>query len=83
MRMVDVGMGHVRVADACVITVGAGDALAELDETLGTIMQAVKDAGVDDNTIQFFSSDNGPWLIHQLNGGSAGLFRDGACAASA
>eukprot|EP00041_Stephanoeca_diplocostata_P002266 m.25001 g.25001 ORF g.25001 m.25001 type:complete len:554 (-) comp13130_c0_seq2:1676-3337(-) len=54
-----------------------GDALAELDETLGTIMQAVKDAGVDDNTIQFFSSDNGPWLIHKLNGGSAGLLRDG------
>ena len=25
----------------------------------------------------FFSSDNGPWLIHLENGGSAGLLRDG------
>jgi arylsulfatase A-like enzyme len=33
--------------------------------------------GADDNTIVFFSSDNGPWLIQQLSGGSAGLLRDG------
>jgi arylsulfatase A-like enzyme len=40
-------------------------------------MAAVADAGADENTIMFFSSDNGPWLIHLENGGSAGLLRDG------
>lgn len=48
------------------------------DNALGKTMSAVADAGVDDNTIMFFSSDNGPWLVHLENGGSAGLLRDGA-----
>ena len=49
----------------------------EMDGVLGRILAAVKAAGVDENTISFFSSDNGPWLIHKLNGGSAGTLRDG------
>ena len=54
-----------------------GDALAELDKAVGDIVQSVEDAGVDNNTIIFFTSDNGPWLIKGLSGGSAGLLKDG------
>lgn len=48
-----------------------------MDDALGKIMSAVTAAGQDEKTLVFFSSDNGPWLIHLLNGGSAGPFRDG------
>ena len=36
-----------------------GDALAELDWGVGQVMQALKDAGVDNNTLAFFTADNG------------------------
>lgn len=54
-----------------------GDALLELDHAVGQIMSAVRAAGALESTITFFSSDNGPWLIRALAGGSAGLLRDG------
>ena len=54
-----------------------GDALAELDATLGAIMGSVAKVDALESTLVFFSSDNGPWLIRGLRGGSAGLLRDG------
>ena len=54
-----------------------GDAAEALDAAVGEIMAAVDKAGVAENTITFFTSDNGPWLIKKGNGGSAGLLRDG------
>lgn len=54
-----------------------GDALQELDGLVGDIRQALQDAGVTSNTLTFFSSDNGPWLVKLLDGGSAGLLNDG------
>ena len=36
-----------------------GDALAELDWGVGQVMQALKDANVDNTTFVFFTSDNG------------------------
>jgi hypothetical protein len=38
---------------------GTGDAVQELDDAVGQLMAAVLAAGVDDNTITFFTSDNG------------------------
>lgn len=38
-----------------------GDAVEELDWSAGIILQALKDAGVDNNTLFIWSSDNGPW----------------------
>jgi len=38
---------------------GTGDAVQELDAAVGRLMAAVKAAGVDNNTIAFFTSDNG------------------------
>ena len=54
-----------------------GDALQELDALAGSIRAALKAAGAEENTLTFFNSDNGPWLIKLLDGGSAGLFTDG------
>merc|ERR1712232_62127 len=48
-----------------------GDAMAEMDKSIGTVLTSLKTAGVDDNTVVFFTSDNGPWLIQKLAGGSA------------
>jgi len=39
-----------------------GDAILQLDWTVGQIMQQVKDAGIGGNTIIIFTSDNGPVL---------------------
>ena len=36
-----------------------GDSLAELDWGVGQVMQALKDANVDENTFVFFTADNG------------------------
>ena len=43
---------------------GTGDAVQELDDAVGQLMAAVKAAGVDDNTIAFFSSGNP--LVHDV-----------------
>jgi arylsulfatase A-like enzyme len=45
------------------------DVLRELDWSVGRILQAVKERGLDDNTLVLFSSDNGPWF----GGSTAGL----------
>lgn len=54
-----------------------GDVVEELDWSIGQVLDALRDAGIDKNTFVFFSSDNGPWLIMGECGGSAGLLRDG------
>ncbi len=36
--------------------------MMELDANVGKVLQAIRDAGIDKNTIVVFSSDNGPWL---------------------
>ncbi|MFI3262069.1 MAG: sulfatase [Rikenellaceae bacterium] len=54
-----------------------GDAVEELDWSLGEIMKTLRKQGLDENTVVIFTSDNGPWLIQKEMGGSAGPFRDG------
>lgn len=54
-----------------------GDVVAELDWSVGQVLDALRSAGVEKNTLVVFTSDNGPWLTHDLAGGSAGLLRDG------
>jgi len=55
-----------------------GDVLAELDWSVGEVLKALNDTGVADNTLVFFTSDNGPWTwMGAETGGSAGLLRDG------
>lgn len=54
-----------------------GDVVEELDWAVGQILDTLRSEGLDKNTFVFFTSDNGPWLIRSLAGGSAGLLRDG------
>eukprot|EP00004_Rigifila_ramosa_P012885 TRINITY_DN2833_c0_g1_i1.p1 TRINITY_DN2833_c0_g1~~TRINITY_DN2833_c0_g1_i1.p1 ORF type:complete len:475 (-),score=107.43 TRINITY_DN2833_c0_g1_i1:86-1510(-) len=54
-----------------------GDVVEEVDSSVGEILDELSALGVADNTLVFFTSDNGPWLTQGINGGSAGLFRDG------
>lgn len=54
-----------------------GDVVEELDWSVGQVLEILRKNGLDKNTLVFFSSDNGPWLIMNLQGGSAGLLREG------
>lgn len=54
-----------------------GDAVEELDWSVGQVLDALRREGLAERTLVFFSSDNGPWLIMGNQGGSAGLLRDG------
>lgn len=54
-----------------------GDVIEELDWSVGQIVQTLRAEGLADNTILFFTSDNGPWLSYSEQGGSAGLLRAG------
>ena len=53
-----------------------GDVIAELDWSVGQILEAVKRMGVDENTLVIFASDNGPWMSYGNHGGSPGPFRE-------
>jgi arylsulfatase A-like enzyme len=54
-----------------------GDTVEELDWSVGEVIRALRAADVAENTLVFFTSDNGPWLTQGLQGGSAALLRDG------
>jgi len=54
-----------------------GDAVEELDWSVGQILDTLRREGLAENTLVFFTSDNGPWLIMGDQGGSAGLLKDG------
>jgi arylsulfatase A-like enzyme len=54
-----------------------GDAVEELDWSVGQVLQTLRDEGLSRDTLVVFTSDNGPWLIQNQHGGSAGLLRDG------
>ncbi len=54
-----------------------GDVVEEIDWSAGQILAMLKREGLAENTIVIFTSDNGPWLPMGLEGGSAGLLKDG------
>ena len=51
-----------------------GDYIKELDHSTGRIMQALRDAGLDDNTLVVFTSDNGPTGIGSTGGLNGGKY---------
>jgi len=66
-----------------------GDVMAEIDDSVGRVMQTLKQEGIEKNTLVVFSSDNGPWLRYKkknnprnLDVGYAYPFRDGKGCAS-
>ncbi len=54
-----------------------GDVIEELDWSVGHVLSAVREIGQEENTLVFFTSDNGPWITAHLAGGTAGLLKDG------
>ena len=63
-----------------------GDVIEEIDWSVGTILQTLKDQGIDDNTLVVFTSDNGPWRnmpprmyttepVEKWHGGTTGPLR--------
>jgi arylsulfatase A-like enzyme len=54
-----------------------GDAVEEIDWSVGQIIDTLRKEKLAENTLVIFTSDNGPWLAMQINGGSGGLVRDG------
>ena len=54
-----------------------GDVIEEIDWSVGQIINVLEESGVAENTLVFFSSDNGPWLTYYDLGGSPGPWRDG------
>ena len=54
-----------------------GDAVQEVDWSVGQILETLRKNGLSENTFVLFTSDNGPWLIKGKDGGEAGPLRDG------
>ncbi|MFD2202677.1 sulfatase [Shivajiella indica] len=54
-----------------------GDVIQELDWSVGQVLKKLEEKGMLENTLIVFSSDNGPWLVMEDHGGSAGLLREG------
>ena len=54
-----------------------GDVIEEIDWGVGRILDTLRREGLAENTFVVFTSDNGPWLIFNEHGGSAGLLREG------
>jgi len=65
-----------------------GDVMSEIDHSLSRVLTAINEAGIKENTLIIFTSDNGPWVkfqqkIHhhygdvRLDVGYAMPFRDG------
>jgi len=54
-----------------------GDVIEEIDWSVGQVLQTLREKQLDQKTIVWFTSDNGPWLSFRDHGGSAGLLRAG------
>jgi arylsulfatase A-like enzyme len=59
---------------------GAGlfaDVIEEIDWSVGQVLEALRSAGIDRETLVMFASDNGPWLSYGNHAGSALPLREG------
>lgn len=54
-----------------------GDAIEELDWSMGEVLAALKKYGLEQDTLVIFTSDNGPFLSYGNHAGSAGPLRGG------
>lgn len=54
-----------------------GDVIAEIDWSVGEILNAITTNGLDEDTLVIFTSDNGPWLSYGTHAGSSGPLREG------
>lgn len=54
-----------------------GDVIAEIDWSVGQILDTLKKNHLEENTLVLFTSDNGPWLVYGDHAGSAKPLREG------
>jgi arylsulfatase len=54
-----------------------GDVIMEIDWSVGEVLKALRENGVEKNTWVIFTSDNGPWLSYGTHSGSAEPLREG------
>ena len=54
-----------------------GDVIMEIDWSVGEVIKALKENGLEDNTLVIFLSDNGPWLSYSGHSGSAHPLKEG------
>lgn len=54
-----------------------GDVIEEIDAGVGRILDELRSRQIDQKTLVVFTSDNGPWLVFDDHGGSAGPLRNG------
>ena len=54
-----------------------GDVVEELDDSVGRILTALKQHGIEQDTLVIFFSDNGPFLSYGNHAGSAKPLREG------
>jgi len=52
-----------------------GDAMLEHDHRVGQVLEAIRDAGIDDNTLVIYASDNGPDRAEYPYVGDTGPYR--------
>ena len=48
-----------------------GDVIEEIDWSVGQVLAALKETGIDEQTLVIFTSDNGPWTMFGPHGGTA------------
>lgn len=54
-----------------------GDVIEEIDWSVGQLVETLERLGLRENTLILFTSDNGPWLRFNADGGTAGPLRGG------
>lgn len=54
-----------------------GDVMMEVDWSVGEIMKALENNGLEKNSLVIFTSDNGPWLNFGNHAGTTGGLREG------
>jgi len=54
-----------------------GDVIEEIDWSVGQMLDTLRKLQLDEDTLVIFTSHNGPWLVYDDQGGSAGMLRDG------
>lgn len=52
-----------------------GDVMHEIDWSTGEVLKALDAAGVTENTLVMFTSDNGPWMVYGNHAGGVGPLR--------
>lgn len=53
-----------------------GDVMMEIDWSVGEVLKAIRESGIEENTLIILTSDNGPWTNYGNHAGSAAGLRE-------